>query len=61
MEKQASFPFHPKWRSLLIPALIKSVDLHTAVTVFLQDFLCVIIRVEGIHENQRNIGVVGFV
>lgn len=61
MEKQASFSFYPKWRSLLIPALIKSIYLHTAVTVFLQDFLCVVVCVEGIHENQRDIGVVGFV
>lgn len=61
MEKQAGFPFYPRWRSLLIPALIKSIDLHTAVTVFLQDFLCVVICVEGIHENQRNVRVVGFV
>lgn len=54
------FPF-TQVEKLFIPALIKGIYFHSAETVFLQDFLCVFIRVEGIHKNKRNIGVVGFV
>ena len=35
--------------------------LDTVVCVFLQDFLGIFIRVEGVHKDQRNVCVVGFV
>lgn len=35
--------------------------LDTVVRVLLQDFLGVLVRVEGIHEDQGHIGVVRFV
>lgn len=45
-EMQTSFAFQPKCRSFVIPALIKSIYLHPAMTVLLQDFLRVVISVE---------------
>lgn len=54
------FPF-TQVEKLFIPALVKGIYFHSGVTVFLQDFLCVFIRVEGVHKNKRNVGVVGFV
>lgn len=43
------------------PALVEGVDLHPVVRVLLQDFLCVLVRVEGVHEDQRDISVVRLV
>lgn len=35
--------------------------LDAVVCVLLQDLLGVLVRVEGIHEDQGHVGVVGFV
>lgn len=58
---QAVHSFPPQRQVLLLPALIKSVDLDTAEAVLLQDLLCVIISVERIHQHKRNVSVVGLV
>lgn len=44
-----------------VPALVEGVDLHPVMRVLLYDLLCVLIRVEGIHEHQRYVCVVGLV
>lgn len=41
-----------------VPALVEGVDLDPVVCVFLQDLLGVLVRVERVHENQRDIRVV---
>lgn len=45
----------------LLPALVKGVYLDTVVCVLLQDLLGIFIRVEGVHEHQWYICVVGLV
>ena len=40
------------------PALVKGVYLDSVVCVLLQDFLCVFICVEGVHEDQGDVCVV---
>lgn len=47
--------------SVQSPALVKGVYLDSVVCVLLQDLLCVFICVEGVHEDQRNICVVGLI
>jgi len=44
-----------------VPALVEGVDLHPVVFVLLEDFLGVVVGVERIHENQRNVSVEGFI
>lgn len=44
-----------------VPALVEGVDLHPVVFVLLQDLLRVLVRVEGVHEDERHVGVEGFV
>lgn len=39
------------------PALVEGVDLDPVVFVLLQDLLGVVVRVEGVHEDQRHVGV----
>lgn len=41
----------------VLPALVESVDVHPVVCVLLQDFLGVLVGVEGVHENKRHIHV----
>ena len=43
------------------PALIERVNLDPVVCVFLQDLLGIFVCVEGVHEDQRDISVVGLV
>lgn len=43
------------------PALVKGVYLDPVVCVLLQDFLCVFICVERVHEDQRYVCVVSLV
>uniref|UniRef100_F6VGS3 Vacuolar protein sorting-associated protein 54 n=3 Tax=Monodelphis domestica TaxID=13616 RepID=F6VGS3_MONDO len=45
----------------VVPALIKSVDFHTAMIVLLKYFFCIFISVKRVHQNKRNICIVGFV
>lgn len=45
----------------LSPALVEGVYLDTVVRVLLQDLICVLVCVEGVHEDQGHIGVVGLV
>ena len=45
----------------LVPALVKGVYLDTVVCVLLQDLLRIFICVEGVHEHQWYICVVGLV
>ena len=44
-----------------VPALVEGVYVDAVVFVFLQDLLRVLVRVEGVHEDQRNVGVKRFV
>lgn len=44
-----------------VPALVEGVDVDAVVLVFLQDLPCVVVRVEGVHENEWHVGVEGFV
>lgn len=43
------------------PALVEGVYLDAVVCVLLQDLLGVLVRIEGIHEDQGHVGVVRFV
>lgn len=43
------------------PALIESVDFDLVVFVFLQDLLCILVGVEGVHEYKRHVSIKGFV
>lgn len=45
----------------LLPALVEGVYLDPVVCVLLQDFLCVFISVEGVHEDQGHVCVVSLV
>lgn len=45
----------------LLPALVKGVYLDTVVCVLLQDLLGIFICVEGVHEHQGYVCVVGLV
>lgn len=45
----------------LSPALVEGVYLDAVVCVLLQDLLRVFIRVEGVHEHQWYVCVVGLV
>lgn len=44
-----------------LPALVEGVYLDAVVCVFLQDLLRVFVRVEGVHEYQGHVCVVGLV
>ena len=44
-----------------LPALVESVYLDAVMSVLLQNLLGVLVCVEGVHENKRNICVVGLV
>lgn len=44
-----------------LPALVEGVDVDPVVFVLLQDLLCVFVCVEGVHKNERHVGVEGFV
>lgn len=48
-------------RARTVPALIESVDFDLVVFVFLQDLLCILVGVEGVHEYKRHISIKGFV
>ena len=41
--------------------LIEHLDINLTVVVFSQDFLCIILSVEGVHQNKWNINTVGLV
>ena len=41
--------------------MIEHLDVNLTIVVFSQDFLCIILSVEGIHQNKWNINTVGLV
>ena len=43
------------------PALVEGVDVDAVVFVLLQDLLGVVVGVEGVHEDERHVGVERFV
>ena len=44
-----------------VPGLVEGTDLNLHVRVFTQNFLCIFIGVEGVHENERHVGAVRLV
>ena len=45
----------------VLPALVEGVDVDLVVFVLLQDLLGVFVGVEGVHEDERHVGVERFV
>lgn len=46
---------------MYVPALVEGVYFDTVVSVFLQDLLGVFISVKAVHQDQRDVSVVGFI
>lgn len=40
-----------------VPALVEGVDVDAVMFVFLEDLLGVVGSIEGVHQDQRDVGV----